>query len=69
MIVELMDCLEDMTEEAQSFIKTLYHHVDPYEPLPDQLEGNPEKQIKWLHSLYERHINEDEEAVNDIWDN
>ena len=69
MVEELMDCLDDMTDGARKFIETLYGQLDPHEPFIDQVEGNPEKQLKWLHSLYERHMNEDEEAANDIWDN
>lgn len=68
MVEELMGCLDDMTEEASRFIKTLHSFLDPYEPFGDQVEGDPEKQKKWLFSLYEKHMNQDEEAAQDVWE-
>ena len=68
-VEELMNHLDDLTDGARKFIETLYGQLDPYETFESQVEGNPEKQLKWLNSLYEKHMNEDEEAANDIWDN
>lgn len=68
MTEELMGCLDDMTEAGASFVKTLHDNLDPYEPFEDQVEGDPEKQKKWLFSLYEKHINQDEEAAQDVWE-
>jgi hypothetical protein len=70
MVVELMDCLDDMTDEAAAFIKSLHDNLDPYEPFLDQMEGldGGVNQEKWLRSLYEKHMNEDEEAARDIYD-
>ena len=69
MVCDLMGCRDDMTEKASNFITKLHMFLDPYLPFREQVEGDPEKQEKWLHSLYERHMNEDEEAADDIWDN
>ena len=70
MVVELMDCLDDMTDAAATFVKTLHDNLDPYEPFLDQMEGldSGKKQEKWLYSLYEKHMNEDYEAAQDIYD-
>ena len=70
MILELMECLDDMTDEAAKFIKELHYNLDPHEPFLDQMEGLDcgKNQEKWLYSLYEKHCNEDEEAAADIYD-
>ena len=70
MVVELMDCLDDMTDGARQFIETLHGQLDPYEPFLDQMEGldSGKKQEAWLYSLYEKHMNEDDEAAEDIWE-
>ena len=70
MVVELMDCLDDMTDEAAKFIQKLHKFLDPYEPFLEQMEGldGGKNQEKWLNSLYEKHCNEDEEAAADIYD-
>lgn len=68
MTEELMGCLDDMTENARKFIQTLHDNLDPYEEFSEQVEGDPEKQRKWLFSLYEKHMNQDEEAAQDVWD-
>jgi hypothetical protein len=70
MVLELMDCLDDMTDNAAKFIKTLHDNLDPYEPFLEQMEGleGGAGQEKWLCALYEKHVNEDEEAAADIYD-
>lgn len=70
MVLELMDCLDDMTDEAASFVQSLHDNLDPYESFLEQMEGldGGKKQEKWLYSLYERHMNEDAEAAADIYD-
>ena len=70
MVCELMDCLDDMTDNAAEFIETLHANLDPHEPFLDQMEGLDvgKKQEQWLYSLYEKHMNEDDEAAQDIYD-
>ena len=70
MVVELMDCLDDMTDAASTFVKELHDNLDPHEPFLEQMEGldGGKKQEAWLNSLYEKHCNEDEEAAQDIYD-
>ena len=70
MVVELMDCLDDMTDAGATFVKELHDNLDPYEPFLEQMEGldGGKKQEQWLNSLYEKHMNEDEEAAQDIYD-
>lgn len=68
MVVELMDCLDDMTDSAQKFVKDLFDNLDPHEPFIDQMEGDGLKQSQWLYFLYEKHINEDIEAAQDIYE-
>jgi hypothetical protein len=65
MIVKLMDALDDMTDEAATFVKELHEYLDPHSPFLDQ---QSEKQEAWLRSLYEKHENEDDEAAQDIYD-
>ena len=65
MIVELMDSTDDMTDEAATFVKELHEYLDPHSPF---LEQQSEKQHAWLYSLYEKHMNEDDEAAQDIYD-
>lgn len=70
MVAELMDYLDDMTDSARVFVQSLHDNLDPYEPFLDQMEGLAEgkRQEAWLYSLYEKHMNEDAEAAQDIWE-
>jgi hypothetical protein len=70
MIVELHEILDDLNDNQAKFIKKLYNFLDPYEPFLEQMEGLSmgEPQLKWLHSLYERYCNFDDEAAEEIYE-
>jgi hypothetical protein len=71
LIERLYEIHDELPEDAEDFVINLKENVNPYEPLRDQLIGLPEsveRQEKWLHSLYERFCNEDEDAAEEIWD-
>ena len=70
MIVELMDCLDDLNDNEVEFIQSLFDNLDPYEPFLEQMEGlaGGVNQEKWLNAIYERVCNEDDEAAEDIYD-
>ena len=69
MVVEIMDCLDDLKDSEAEFIKKLHDNLDPYEPFLDQMEGleGGVNQEKWLNKIYEKYVNEDEEAANEIY--
>ena len=71
MVVELFEIHDELPEQAEDFIIKLHKNLDPYTPFSEQVIGLPEsveKQTKWLYSLYEKHINQDSEASQEIWD-
>ena len=65
MINELMECRDDMTDDAAAFVLDLFNFLDPYAPFLDQ---QSERQHAWLYSLYEKCCNEDDEAAEDCFD-
>ena len=71
MIEDLYSLREEFDTEAQRvFIEDMHAHVDPYAPFKDQMVGleNGEPQERWLYSLWERYINLDEDAANEIYE-
>lgn len=71
MVVELHEVKDELTPEAEDFIIELYDNVDPHAPFSEQLIGLPEavdRKLKWLYSLYDKHINFDPEAAREYWE-
>lgn len=69
MVVELMEFVNEIeSDKAADFIENLYQNLDPYAPFEDQMQGDVEKQRKWLYSLFERYVNEDPEAAAEIYE-
>lgn len=59
---------EFTTDDSEDFVRKLYQNLDPYEPFEEQVIGDVEKQRKWLYSLYEKFVNEDEDAAREIYE-
>lgn len=69
MVVELMEFLNEIdSDNAAEFIEKLYTNLDPYMPFAEQVIGDVEKQSKWLYSLYEKYINQDEDAAREVYE-
>ena len=68
MVVELHKVLDDLTTNAQDFIESLYDNLDPYMAFLEQVEGAGVEQERWLFSLYAKHIELDDEAAREIYD-
>lgn len=71
MVEDLYKIHDELTQEAEDFIMKLHENLDPHTPFREQVIGLPasvEKQEKWLFSLYEKHVNFDDEAAREYWD-
>lgn len=65
MVVELAEMINDLeTDEQEAFITDLYNHLDPFLPF---LEQQSPDQEKWLYALYEKYVNGDEDAAQDLY--
>jgi hypothetical protein len=65
MVKDLMESRDDMTDAACDFVEDLHEYLDPNLPF---LEQQSEEQQRWLYSLWEKHMNQDDEAAQDIYD-
>lgn len=66
---ELYAVIDDIdSPKAQDFIQNLHDFLDPYIPFEEAVEGDCDRQFRWLNSLYERYVNGDEEAAEEWWD-
>lgn len=72
MVIKLMEFINEIdSDRAAEFVENLYEHLDPYTPFEDVVEGNQEsveKQRKWLYSLYEKYVNKDPEAAQEVYE-
>lgn len=65
MVVELAEMINDLeTDEQETFITDLYNNLDPFLPFLDQQN---EEQERWLYALYEKYVNGDEDAAQDMY--
>lgn len=66
MVVELAELINELeTDEQVQFIEELYNHLDPFLRFLDQKDSGAEK---WLYSLYEKYVNEDEDAAREVYE-
>lgn len=65
MVQELYEMIDELeTFEQQTFIQDLFDNLDPYMPFLGQQSPAQEK---WLYTLYDYYLNENEDAYED-WD-
>lgn len=64
MVLELMTEIRSIDSEAhQEFITSLYLNLDPHAPFLDQ---QSQKQRDYLQAIYDKYLNEDDEAFEDF---
>ena len=65
MVQELAEVITELeTDEQETFITDLHYHLDPFLPF---LEQQSPEQEKWLYSLYEKYVNGDDDAAEDVY--
>jgi hypothetical protein len=64
-VVDLMDSLDDMTDDAAQFVQQLFDYLDPNLPF---LEQQSEKQLVWLMKLHYQHNMQDMESAKEAFE-
>lgn len=62
MVQELIEYMDELTENQGLFIQGLFDYLDPYFPF---LEQQTEGQLTYLHQLHDLYVNGNEEAFED----
>lgn len=65
MVLELAEMITELeTDEQETFIEDLYNNLDPFLPF---LEQQSPEQERWLYFLYEKFVEGDQDAAEDIY--